>query len=113
MNETDLEGSAMSVRWLTEAEQKEISAKTKNSNAGGKNGGSPMAGKHSNGNHHHSPSNRYGHYSLLNLFFYINRPQGQKIQFRNNDSLFLLRVGKWYFDWCPIFSSKSPSLDKT
>ena len=72
MNETDLEGSAMSVRWLTEAEQKEISAKTKNSNAGGKNGGSPMAGKHSNGNHHHSPSNRYGHYSLLNLFFFHN-----------------------------------------
>ena len=69
MNETDLEGSAMSVRWLTEAEKNEISAKTKNSNAGGKNGGSPMAGKHSNGNHHHSPSNRYGHCSVLNLIF--------------------------------------------
>ena len=69
MNETDLEGSAMSVRWLTEAEKNEISAKTKNSNASGKNSGSPMAGKHSNGNHHHSPSNRYGHYSVLNLIF--------------------------------------------
>ena len=90
MNETDLEGSAMSVRWLTEAEQKEISAKTKNSNAGGKNGGSPMAGKHSNGNHHHSPSNRYGHYSLLNLFiFFIIRPyNGEKTKFRNNNSYF-------------------------
>ena len=90
MNETDLEGSAMSVRWLTEAEQKEISAKTKNSNAGGKNGGSPMAGKHSNGNHHHSPSNRYGHYSLLNLFiFFIIRPyKGEKTKFRNNNSYF-------------------------